>query len=445
MIEKVFRDPIHHDIKVEHPIILELINAKEFQRLRRIKQLGTTSLTFHTAEHSRFGHSLGVYEITRRICNYFKRNYDVKEYGEYGWDDSERLVTLCAALLHDLGHGPFSHTFEAIFKTNHEQVTVDIITSKKTEINRILRQVSEEFPDKVASVIAKTYPNKQVVQLISSQIDADRMDYLLRDAYFTGTEYGTFDLTRILRVIRPHKSGIVFKISGMHAVEDYIVSRYQMYMQIYFHPVSRGMEMVLDRLLQRAQDLYHDNKSYFNKTSPLLVPFLAHDFDLNDYLVLDDGVLTTAFHLWSHSDDAILNDLSKRFLNRVPFKSAAFSTENFIMLPDLQDLVEKVGFNHTYYTAINSSFDLPYDFYKPEKSQNKTQIELIYPDGELIELSSASELVRAIAGETKGDQRFYFPDEMLASSTLDNYTLFEDSINTFNNSIKNGEIIKKDV
>lgn len=115
------------------------------------------------------------------------------------------------------------------------------------------------------------------------------------------------------------------------------------------------------------------------------------------------------------------------------------------MLPDLQDLVEKVGFNHTYYTAINSSFDLPYDFYKPEKSQNKTQIELIYPDGELIELSSASELVRAIAGETKGDQRFYFPDEMLASSTLDNYTLFEDSINTFNNSIKNGEIIKKDV
>lgn len=445
MIEKVFRDPIHHDIKVEHPIILELINAKEFQRLRRIKQLGTTSLTFHTAEHSRFGHSLGVYEITRRICNYFKRNYSIDEFGEDGWDDSERLIALCAALLHDVGHGPYSHTFEAIFKTNHEQVTVDIITSNHTEINHILRQVSEDFPQKVASVIAKTYPNKQVVQLISSQIDADRMDYLLRDAYFTGTEYGTFDLTRILRVIRPHKSGLVFKVSGMHAVEDYIVSRYQMYMQIYFHPVSRGMEMVLDRLLQRAQDLYTKNKNYFAKSSPLLVPFLSHQFTLEDYLALDDGVLTTAFHMWSQSDDAILTDLSKRFLNRVPFKSATFSTDTFTMIPDLQELVEKVGFDETYYTAINSSFDLPYDFYKPEKSENKTQIELIYPDGELIELASASELVHAIAGETKGDQRFYFPNEMLASGTLDNYTLFEDSINAFNQSIKNGEIIKKDV
>jgi len=445
LTEKVFRDPIHHDIKVEHPIILQLINSKEFQRLRRIKQLGTTSLTFHTAEHSRFGHSLGVYEITRRICNYFKRNYDSNELGEYGWDDSERLVTLCAALLHDVGHGPFSHTFEGIFKTNHEQFTVDIITSEETEINAILKQVAIDFPEKVASVIAKTYPNKQVVQLISSQIDADRMDYLLRDAYFTGTEYGTFDLTRILRVIRPHKSGIVFKISGMHAVEDYIVSRYQMYMQIYFHPVSRGMEVVLERLLQRAKDLYKEDAQYFNRTSPLLIPFLKYDFNLEDYLSLDDGVLTTAFHLWSQSDDAILSDLSKRFLNRVPFKSVTFNSQTKEVLPKLQELVEKVGFNQTYYTAINSSFDLPYDFYKPEKENNKTQIELIYPDGELIELASASELVKAIAGKSTGDERFYFPNEMLASDSSDNYTLFEDSIKSFNDSIKNGAIMKKDV
>lgn len=445
MTEKVFRDPIHHDIKVEHPTILKLINSKEFQRLRRIKQLGTTSLTFHTAEHSRFGHSLGVYEITRRICNSFKRNYDKEEFGEYGWDDSERLVTLCAALLHDVGHGPFSHTFEGIFKTDHEQFTVDIITSHETEINQILREVSHDFPEKVASVIAKTYPNKQVVQLISSQIDADRMDYLLRDAYFTGTEYGTFDITRILRVIRPHKSGIVFKMSGMHAVEDYIVSRYQMYMQIYFHPVSRGMEMLLDRLLLRAKDLYLEDKEYFRQSSPLLVPFLAHNFNLEDYLSLDDGVLTTAFHLWSSSEDPILSDLSKRFLNRVPFKSVTFSDNTKQELIELQDLVEKIGFNKTYYTALNSSFDLPYDFYKPEKANNKTQIELIYPDGELIELSSASELVKAIAGKSTGDERFYFPNEMLASKSSDNYTLFDESIKQFNDAIKNGAILKKDV
>ena len=208
--------------------------------------------TFHTAEHSRFSHSLGVYEIARRICDNFARNYATKEEGDGLWDDSNRLVVLCAALLHDIGHGPYSHTFEKIFDTNHEQITIDIILSEETEVNQILRKVSSTFPQEVASVIQKTHPNPQVVQLISSQIDADRMDYLLRDAYFTGVNYGTFDLTRILRVIRPYKGGIAFTYSGMHAVEDYIVSRYQMYMQVYFHPVSRGMEVVLNHLLKRA-------------------------------------------------------------------------------------------------------------------------------------------------------------------------------------------------
>ena len=113
------------------------------------------------------------------------------------------------------------------------------------------------FLKKVASVITKQYPNPQVVQMISSQIDADRMDYLLRDAYFTGTEYGTFDLTRILRVIRPYKGGIAFAMNGMHAVEDYIVSRYQMYVQVYFHP-ARGMEVILDHLLHRAKELFEN-------------------------------------------------------------------------------------------------------------------------------------------------------------------------------------------
>src|SRR5699024_7974474 len=198
-----------------------------------------------SSDLSRFTHSLGVYEISRRICDIFSRNFSKEKIGNGGWDDQERLVTLCAALLHDVGHGPYSHTFEHIFHTNHEAITVEIITSPETEVYQILNRVEEGFPEKVASVIQKTYPNPQVVQMISSQIDADRMDYLLRDAYYTGTEYGTFDLTRILRVIRPYKGGIAFSMNGMHAVEDYIVSRYQMYVQVYFHPVSRGMEVIL--------------------------------------------------------------------------------------------------------------------------------------------------------------------------------------------------------
>lgn len=441
-IEKVFRDPVHNYIHVQHQVILDLINSKEFQRLRRIKQLGTSSFTFHGAEHSRFSHSLGVYEITRRICDIFVRNYPKEKIGEDGWDDQERLVVLCAALLHDVGHGPYSHTFEHIFQTDHEALTIEILTSPETEIYQILNQVEAGFPEKVASVINKTYPNPQVIQMISSQIDADRMDYLLRDAYFTGTEYGTFDLTRILRVIRPYKGGIAFSMNGMHAVEDYIVSRYQMYMQVYFHPVSRGMEVVLEHLLDRASELFHERKDYFELHAQLLIPFLKGEFTLQDYLKLDDGVLSTYFTQWTDDHDSVLSDLSSRFLNRKPFKSATFTGDiDSPLIHQMKKLVETVGYNPQFYTAINSSFDLPYDFYRPDKAKSRTQIELMEKDGTLIELSKVSQLVSALAGQGQGDQRFYFPKEMVDPSLSNHYDLFDDTYQEFSRHVKNGALI----
>lgn len=441
-IEKVFRDPVHNYIHVQHQVILDLINAKEFQRLRRVKQLGTSSFTFHGAEHTRFAHSLGVYEIARRICDIFVRNYSVEKIGPGGWDDSERLVTLCAALLHDLGHGPFSHTFEHIFHTDHEAVTVEIITSPETEIFQILNRVEAGFPEKVASVITHEYPNPQVVQMISSQIDADRMDYLLRDAYFTGTEYGTFDLTRILRVIRPYEGGIAFSYSGMHAVEDYIVSRYQMYVQVYFHKVSRGMEVMLEHLLDRAHELYQDSPEIFAMHSQLLIPFLKEEFTLADYLKLDDGVLTTYFIQWADEADPLLSDLAKRWLNRKPLKSAAFDEETQLpLIAELKHLVETVGFDPQYYTAINSSYDLPYDFYRPKSGVHRTQIELQQNDGTLIELSKVSQLVAAIAGQKTIDHRFYFPKEMVDRKASANYDLFSDTYQEFAVHIHNGALI----
>lgn len=442
-VEKVFRDPVHQYIHVQHQVILDLIDSKEFQRLRRIKQLGTASLTFHGAEHSRFSHSLGVYEISRRICDIFHRNYSVEKIGTGGWDDGERLITLCAALLHDVGHGPYSHTFEHIFQTNHEALTVQIICSPKTEIYQILNRVEAGFPEKVASVIQKKYPNPQVIQMISSQIDADRMDYLLRDAYFTGTEYGTFDLTRILQVIRPYQGGITFGMNGMHAVEDYIVSRYQMYVQVYFHPTSRAMEVILEHLLQRAKEVYLENKEIFSNHSPLLIPFLENHFTMGDYLRLDDGVLNTYFNHWLDESDSLLKDLSYRFLNRKPLKSCRFDKQNQEkLLQTMRSLVEKTGFNPTYYTAVHSSFDLPYDFYRPESNKQRTQIELQEKDGSLVELSKVSQLVEALAGQGQGDQRFYFPKEMVDFSLQDNYDLFSETYKQFNAHIHNGALIE---
>ncbi|CAI2567125.1 hypothetical protein AKUH3B101J_02830 [Apilactobacillus kunkeei] len=438
--EKVFRDPVLNYIYVQHQVILDLINTKEFQRLRRIKQLGPASYTFHGAEHSRFTHSLGVYEITRRICDGFLRNYPSKASGDGLWDDSQRLVALCAALLHDIGHGAYSHTFEHIFGTNHEAITQEIITSEKTEVNQVLSKISPSFPKEVASVIDHTYPNKQVVQMISSQCDADRMDYLLRDAYNTGANYGNFDLTRILRVMRPYEGGICFEINGMHAVEDYIISRLQMYMQVYFHPVSRSMEVILSHLLQRAKELASQLDKNDRLTPHLLMPFFKNDFTIDDYLKLDDGVLNTYFINWIDSDDKILSDLADRFINRKPLKSVEYNNETESLIPTMQKWIQEAGFETTYYTAVNNSFDLPYDAYDPNKKHHATQIELRRNDGTMIELSKISQLVSAVTGKHLGDERFFFPKEMLSKDS--DIDLFEPVYQEFQKHIKNDELIK---
>lgn len=438
-MEKVLRDPIHNYIYIQHKVILDLINTREFQRLRRIKQLGTTSYTFHGAEHSRFGHSVGVYEIARKICDLFQRNYSSKTSDDGLWNDEDRLLALCAALLHDVGHGAYSHTFEHIFETDHEKMTQLIITSPETEINQVLKQVSDDFPQKVASVIAKTYPNKQIVQMISSQIDADRMDYLLRDSYFTGTNYGNFDLNRILRVMRPYKDGIAFNFSGMHAVEDYVVSRFQMYQQVYFHPVSRSMEVILNSLLKRAKHLYEQHKLPQNYAFEMLKPFFDNDFTLDDYLSLDDGILNTCFSIWSHCDDQILKDLSSRFLNRKPLKSVKVNLQTRELLPKLKMLIEEAGFDPVYYSATNDSFDLPYDSYNPNSKKPQTQIELMQSDGSLVELSSVSELVSSISGKILGDERFFFPKEMLAKGNQ--LEIFTPVYQEFENYLHNDRLI----
>ncbi|CCJ67355.1 Deoxyguanosinetriphosphate triphosphohydrolase [Leuconostoc pseudomesenteroides PS12] len=433
--EKVLRDPIHNFIHIQDQVILDLINTPEFQRLRRVKQLGITSSVFHGAEHSRFGHSVGAYEIARQITEHFDQYYgDV-------WDSSERLVTLVAALLHDVGHGAFSHTFEHLFGTDHEAITREIIMGD-TAVHTILAQVSTDFPNKVASVIAKTYENPQVVQLISSQVDVDRMDYLLRDAYFTGTKYGEFDIDRILRTMRPTPTGIAFDIAGMHAVEDYVVSRYQMYLQVYFHSVSRGMEVLLEHILTRVRELYqashHNPVPEKDFVGPLLAPlFDEKPLGLDDYLKLDDNVFMTYINIWQSHPDPILSDLSQRFLGRRPLKSIAITNETAPLLGELEQLVDNAGFNPDYYTARNDAYDLPYDDYKPNVAKPRTQIDFLLADGTHRELSDLSTLVAAIKGKASLDQRFFFPKEML---NIEPDELFADTFKTFRSFIRNNAL-----
>lgn len=401
--EKVFKDPVHSYVHVREELIWDLINAPEFQRLRRIKQLGTSFFTFHGGEHSRFNHSLGVYEIMRRILETFD--------GRMLLSYEEKLLCMCAALLHDIGHGPFSHSFEKVFRFHHEDWTRAIVVGD-TGINRVLRRMGDDFPEKVSEVIAKTYENKLIVSLISSQIDADRMDYLLRDAYYTGVNYGNFDIERILRLMRPHEDGIVFKYSGMHAVEDYIMSRYQMYWQVYFHPVTRSGEVVLRKIFQRAKHLYASGYA-FSLRPDMLIPFFEEKVSLADYLALDEGGMYFYLQQWRTEHDAILQDLCARFIDRNLFKYVEYNPRDFRLLADVKQLFEAAGIDPVYYLEVDTTSDLPYDFYRADEEEERIPIMLQMPSGELAELSRQSEIVEAISGKCRFDYKLYFPLEAL--------------------------------
>jgi HD superfamily phosphohydrolase len=404
--EKVFKDPVHHSIYVQDLTIWKLINTPEFQRLRRIRQLGTSYLTFHGAEHSRFSHSLGVYEITRKIISQFERN----RYAD--WPQEEKLLSLCASLLHDVGHGPFSHSLEQIFHTHHEQWTTDIILGD-TGVNRVLREVDPLFPEQVASVISKKYDKPIVVSLVSSQMDADRMDYLLRDAYFTGVNYGTFDLDRILRVLRPFKGRIVVKESGMHAVEDYLMSRYQMYWQVYFHPVTRSSEIVLRQILRRASELYKEGFE-FEFMLPAIRGLLEGSIGLEHYVMLDEAMLQTAFGQWATEKDELLSNLCQRFLNRVLYKYVQLEQLDPSWLQLLKQEWVQIGLHPDYHLEVDTPMDSPYDVYKPgalPDENDKPPILLLDHQEQLTEISVKSDIIRSFAGLQRGKYYLYYPED----------------------------------
>src|SRR5699024_5338250 len=203
---------------------------------------------------------------------------------------------------------------------------------------------------------------------------------------------------------------------------------------VYFHRVSRGMEVTLDRLLKRATDLYAENPEVFD--ADLLEPFFKQDYTLMDYINLDDGALTTCFTHWRTHPDAILSDLAKRFLDRHPLKSVTYNKQtDEEIVGKLKALIEEAGYDTKYYTVLNNSFELPYDFYRPkthqEEESGKTSIELIYPDGTIAELSQVSELIQALAGKFRGDERLYVPREFLDSSEQPEVTLFDPLVNEF--------------
>ena len=395
---KVLKDPVHSYIHIHYEVIWNCLDSKEFQRLRRIRQLGGDFQVYPTAEHSRFSHSLGVYEIVRRMVTEVKTL--CAELTEY-----EKVCVMLAGLLHDVGHGPFSHAFEHVTNHSHEEYTAKIILGN-TELNSILRAVSKKMPEDIVSIIQHTYENDILNQIVSGQLDADRMDYLLRDSYFTATSYGQFDLERILRTMRVRKTSegrkvIVVKHTGIHSVEDYIMARYQMYWQVYYHPVARSYEAVFIQLFNRLKDIFKDNKDYFEDMK-VLVPFLEKvEVSEEEYFRLDENSLLYCCALIQDKDDVIAADLAKRLQNRKLFEYVDYNEEN---LAQIQNMLRENGLDERYYLRIEN---IQASVYSPYKGR-KILIEKL--DGQIVALEKASTIVESITkGQTKKEGTIFFP------------------------------------
>lgn len=395
---KVLKDPVHSYIHIHYEVIWNCLDSKEFQRLRRIRQLGGDFQVYPTAEHSRFSHSLGVYEIVRRMVTEVKSL--CVELTEY-----EKVCVMLAALLHDVGHGPFSHAFEHITNHSHEEYTAKIILGN-TELNAILRNVSEKLPQDIVSIIQHTHENDILNQIVSGQLDADRMDYLLRDSYFTATSYGQFDLERILRTMRVRKTAegrkvIVVKYTGIHSVEDYIMARYQMYWQVYYHPVARSYEAVFIQLFNRLKDIFKGDKDYFEDMK-VLVPFLEEsEVSVDEYFKLDENSLLYCCALIQDKEDKIAADLARRLQNRNLFEYVDYNEEN---LAQIRNMLKENNLDERYYLRIEN---VEASVYSPYKGR-KILIEKL--NGDIVALEKASTIVESITkGQTKKEGTIFFP------------------------------------
>ena len=395
---KVLRDPVHSYIHINYEVVWNCLDSKEFQRLRRIRQLGGDFQVYPTAEHSRFSHSLGVYEIVRRMVTEIKSlSMELSEY--------DKICVMLAGLLHDVGHGPFSHAFEHITNHSHEDYTAKIILGG-TELNRVLTEVSPRLPEDIVSIIEHNHPNDILNQIISGQLDADRMDYLLRDSYFSATSYGQFDLERILRTMRvrkidENKKALVVKYTGIHSVEDYIMARYQMYWQVYYHPVARSYEAVFIQLFNRLKDIFKENKEYFSDMK-VLIPFLEKNVvSVEEYFKLDENSLLYCCSLIQDKDDEIAADLARRLQNRRLFEYVDYSEEN---LAQIKNMLKEQNLDEKYYLRVEN---VEASVYSPYKGR-KILIEQL--DGKIVALEKASTIVESITkGETKREGTIFYP------------------------------------
>ncbi|MEM8887558.1 MAG: HD domain-containing protein [Bacteroidota bacterium] len=308
-LSKIINDPVHGFIEIPRGTILSLIDTAAFQRLRRIKQLGMSSLVYPGAQHTRFNHALGAMHLMRMALDVLKRK-------KVKIDKQEYRAALIAILMHDIGHGPFSHALEHVIipGMHHEEMSLALMNYLNKKLKGKLSLAIEIFEGK--------YERHFLHQLVSSQLDMDRLDYLIRDSFFTGVVEGVIGTDRIIKVLNVLDNQLVVEDKGIYSIEKFIVARRLMYWQVYLHKAALSAEVTMVNILKRARDLYQDgsdlglgeNLNFFFKNQ-----ITSADLDkevLERFIQLDDSDIEYAIKQWQHHADPILSDLCTRILNR---------------------------------------------------------------------------------------------------------------------------------
>ncbi len=381
---KIFNDPVYGFITIPHELIFDIIEHPYFQRLRRIKQLGLSDYVYPGAIHTRFHHALGAFYLMRKALSILKiKGVKISE--------EEELGASIAILLHDIGHGPFSHTLEhcLIDKVNHE------------DISRIyMHRLNKHFKGKLSMAIdifEGRYKKKFLHQLVSSQLDVDRLDYLTRDSFFTGVNEGAIAYERIIEMMNVVKDEIVIEQKGIYSIENFIVARRLMYWQVYLHKTVLCVELMVVKAIERAKYLTEQGKPL--EASPALAYFLQHkvrlkDFETNPevlehYSQLDDVDLFSALKYWQHSSDKVLRMLCESILHRKLFKieisNKAFSDTKIRHLHKRameEYKLSEAESNYLVFSDTTSNFA-----YNPKESK----IHILNNQGKLQDIATASD------------------------------------------------------
>jgi len=419
----ILRDPVHGLVAFEGDeecVVERLVDTPEVQRLRRIRQLGVTSLAFPGAEHSRFAHAVGAAFVMKLLIARLRAIGEVLPADQRVTPDRARQA-LAAALLHDVGHGPLSHLFEnAIPGTPaHETWTERIVLDPSTGVHQELVAIDRDLPTRVVDLVHGRHEVPYLAKAVSGELDVDRCDYLLRDAHATGVRYGVYDLDWLLRSLcfAPRADGArgpelaIDGAKGLPAIEAFITARLFMFQQVYQHKATRAAEWMIRTILARAVSVLQRGARLEGVPAAVASASRGATIALGDYLELDDGVLWGAMHAWEHAPDPPLSDLARRVRARALFKTFELFGEHATpegrerALSTARDVARGRGLDPDVYVGLDVATDEPF-------GGEAAPLLVVYAKGPPRPLHDVSFLLGRLAGQVLSRVRLVMAPEL---------------------------------